>query len=205
MRRWTLASALALAALLSTGWAQAQTSGRNDRNDRDDAEGGRNRDRFAFSLGAGLVEPSGGVETYYTAALRIRVSGRDDDSRHKTTGDDSVTGYLEPEIGYWKASGKHGKGSDTLLGVNLIGVVPFGSVDSFFGVGAALHSIDKSLVEDDVSLSGTDSKFGADAQFGIDIYITSKLSAFGTGRFDLVQGTQSRVQSKVYLGLRARF
>ena len=101
--------------------------------------------------------------------------------------------------------GNHGKGNDTLFGLNLIGVVPFGAVDSFFGVGAALHSIDKSLVEDDPRLSGTDSKFGADAQFGIDIYITNRLSAFGTGRFDLVQGTQSRVQSKVYLGLRARF
>jgi hypothetical protein len=205
MRRWTMASALALAALLATGWAQAQTSDRNDRNDRDD-EGGRNRDRFAFSIGAGLVNPSGGVENYYTAALRIRVSGRDDDSsRRRATGDDSVTGYLEPEVGYWKASGNNGKGSDTLLGINLIGVVPFGSVDSFFGVGAALHSIDKSLVQDDPTLSGTDSKFGADAQFGIDIYITNKLSAFGAGRFDLVQGAQSRVQSKVYLGLRARF
>ena len=205
MTRCTMASALALTALLSTGWAQAQSADRNDRNNRDDDEGGRNRDRFAFSVGAGLVEPSGGVETYYTAALRIRVSGRDDDSRHRTTGDDSVTGYLEPEIGYWKASGNHGKGNDTLFGLNLIGVVPFGAVDSFFGVGAALHSIDKSLVEDDPRLSGTDSKFGADAQFGIDIYITNRLSAFGTGRFDLVQGTQSRVQSKVYLGLRARF
>jgi hypothetical protein len=193
-----MASALALTALLSTGWAQAQTS------DRDDTGGGRNRDRFAFSVGAGLVEPSGGVETYYTAALRIRVSGGDEDRQH-ATGDEGVTGYLEPEVGYWKATGNHGKGSDTLLGVNLIGVVPFGSVDSFFGVGAALHSIDKSIVEDDPTLTGTQSKFGADAQFGIDIYITRKLSAFGTGRFDLVQGAQNRVQSKVYLGLRARF
>ncbi len=205
MRPWTMASALVLTALLSTGWAQAQTSDRDDRNDRD-AEGGRNRDRFALGIGVGLVEPSGGVETYYTAALRIRVSGRDEDaSRRRATGDEGVTGYLEPEVGYWKASDKNGKGQDTLLGVNLIGVVPFGSVDSFFGVGAALHSIDKSLLEGDRTLSGTDSKFGADAQFGIDLYITHSLSAFGTGRFDLVQGAQSKVQSKVYLGLRARF
>jgi hypothetical protein len=200
-----MASALALTALLSTGWANAQTSDREDR----EGEGGRNRDRFALALGVGvgLVEPSGGVETYYTAALRIRVSGRDEDAsdRRRASGDEGVTGYLEPEVGYWMASDKNGKGQDTLLGVNLIGVVPFGSVDSFFGVGAALHSIDKSLLEDNRTLSGTDSKFGADAQFGIDIYITHSLSAFGTGRFDLVQGAQSRVQSKVYLGLRARF
>ncbi|MBW8873569.1 MAG: hypothetical protein JF614_01280 [Acidobacteria bacterium] len=205
MRSWTMASALALTALLSTGWAQAQTSDRDDRDNRD-GEGGHNRDRFALGVGVGLVEPSGGVETYYTAALRIRVSGRDEDaSRRHASGDEGVTGYIEPEVGYWKASGTHGKGQDTLLGVNLIGVVPFGSVDSFFGVGAALHSIDKSLLEGNTTLSGTDSKFGADAQFGIDIYITRSLSAFGTGRFDLVQGAQSKVQSKVYLGLRARF
>ncbi|HSS76286.1 MAG TPA: hypothetical protein VLV54_06030 [Thermoanaerobaculia bacterium] len=200
MRSWIMASALALTALLSTGWAMAQTS------DRDDTDGGHKRERFALSVGAGLVEPSGGAETYYTAALRIRVGGRDEDSsRRHATGDEGVLGYLEPEVGYWKASGDNGTGSDTLFGLNLIGVVPFGSVDSFFGVGAALHSIDKSLLEGDRTLSGTESKFGANAQFGIDIYIASKVSAFGAGRFDLVQGAQNRVQSKVYLGVRARF
>jgi hypothetical protein len=200
MRPWIMASTVALTALLSTGWAMAQTS------DRDDTEGGRTRERFALSVGAGLVEPSGGVETYYAAALRIRVGGRDEDSSsRRSTGSEGVIGYLEPEVGYWKASGNNGTGSDTLFGLNLIGVVPFGSVDSFFGVGAALHSIDKSLLEGDRTLSGTESKFGANTQFGIDIYINNKLSAFGAGRFDLVQGAQNRVQSKVYLGLRARF
>ena len=201
MRRWILVSALALIALVFTGRAQAQTN----RNDRDD-EGGRNRDRFALAVGVGLVEPTNEVETYYMAALRIRVSGRDDNAQQRrATGDEGVTGYLEPEVGYWKASGRNGKGDDTLLGINLIGVVPFGSVDSFFGIGAGIHSVDKSLLENDARLSGTDTKFGANAQFGIDIYITSKLSAFGAGRFDLVQGSQDKVQSKVYLGLRARF
>lgn len=206
MRRGTLVSALALSALMSTGWAQAQTTQTSDRYDRDD-EGGRNRDRFALAVGVGLVEPTNEVETYYMAALRIRVGGRDqeDSGRRHATGDEGVTGYVEPEVGYWKASGRNGKGNDTLLGVNLIGVVPFGSVDSFFGIGAGVHSVDKSLLENDSRLSGTDTKFGANAQFGIDLYITSKLSAFGAGRFDLVQGSRDKVQSKVYLGLRARF
>jgi len=31
------------------------------------------------------------------------------------------------------------------------------------------------------------------------------LSAFGTGRFDIVQGSADEVQTKIYLGLRARF
>lgn len=204
MRRWTMVSALAVTALMSTGWAQAQTSDRYD--DRDD-DGGRNRDRFALAVGVGLVEPTNEVETYYTAALRIRVGGGgdDDSGRRHAAGDEGVTGYVEPEVGYWKASGKNGKGDDTLLGINLIGVVPFGSVDSFFGIGAGVHSVDRSLLENAPNLSGTETKFGANAQFGIDLYITRKLSAFGAGRFDLVQGSQDKVQSKVYLGLRARF
>ena len=145
MRPWTLASAVALTALLSCGWANAQSS----RDDRDDDDGGRNQDRFALGVGIGLVEPLNEVETYYMASLRIRVSGRggDDSARRQSTGDDGITGYLEPEVGYWKASGDNGKGSDLLLGANLIGVVPFGAVDSFFGVGAAVHSVDNSLLE----------------------------------------------------------
>jgi hypothetical protein len=204
MRRWNLVAVLVFTAVMSTGWAQAQTSDRYD--DRDD-DGGRNRDRFALAVGVGLVEPTNEVETYYTAALRIRVGGGgdDDSGRQHAAGDEGVTGYVEPEVGYWKASGDNGKGDDTLLGINLIGVVPFGSVDSFFGIGAGVHSVDKSLLENAPNLSGTETKFGANAQFGIDLYITKKLSAFGAGRFDLVQGSQDKVQSKVYLGLRGRF
>jgi hypothetical protein len=203
MRRWTLVSALALTALLTplltTGVAHAQTY---DRDDRDD-DGG-DHDRFALGVGIGLVEPLNEVETYYMASLRIRVSGRDGDNSNRRE-DEGITGYLEPEIGYWQSTADNAEGSDLLLGVNLIGVVPFGAVDSFFGVGAGVHSLDTSLLEANNSLSGTETKFGANAQFGIDIFISRKLSAFGTGRFDLVQGSQDQVQTKVYLGLRARF
>ncbi len=194
MTRSILVSALALTALLLTGRAQAQ-------NQTDS-----NQSRYALAVGVGLVEPTNEVETYYMAALRIRVSGRDDSAnQQRATGDAGVAGYVEPEVGYWKASGDNVKGDDTLLGVNLIGVVPFGSVDSFFGIGVGVHSVDKSLLENDARLSGTATKFGANAQFGIDLFIKGKLSVFGAGRFDLVQGSQDKVQSKVYLGLRNRF
>lgn len=199
MRRWTLVSALALTALLSTGLAQAQT----DRDDYDDE--GNDNDRFALGVGIGLVEPLNEVETYYMASLRIRVSGRGGDSEGGDRGDQGITGYLEPEIGYWKSTADGIDGSDLLLGVNLVGVVPLGAVDSFFGVGAGVHSIDQSLQENSAEFSGSNTKFGANAQFGLDLYITRKLSAFGTGRFDLVQGSKDRVQTKVYLGLRGRF
>jgi hypothetical protein len=204
---------LTAAVLLPTGLAQAQSShDRHDRDDRDDEEdGGRGgRDRFALGVGIGLVEPLNKTETYYMASLRIRTSGRGREDRDEgRRGDEGITGYVEPEVGYWTSSGGNnsrlGKGSDLLLGINLIGVVPLGSVDSFFGVGAGAHFVDAAVLTNDDSLTGRQTKFGANAQFGIDLYITRKLSAFGTGRFDLVQGSADRIQSKVYLGLRGRF
>jgi hypothetical protein len=207
MRRWTTIVALSFAALLWSGLAGAQTA----QDDDDRGDDGRHRERFALGIGAGFVEPSGDVENYFMASLRIRTSGRgshdgsDNGSRGRDPRGEGMTGYIEPEFGYWEASGDNGSGSDTLLGVNLIGVVPLGSVDTFFGVGVGAHFIDAALLEDDPSLDGSDTKLGGNAQFGLDLYITDSLSAFGAGRFDLVQGAKDSVQSKVYLGLRAHF
>jgi hypothetical protein len=203
MRRWMTVGVVTAAVLLTAGQAWAQSS--RDRYDDEDEGGGRHRDRFALGVGIGLVDPGIKVQTYYTASLRIRTSGRDNGRRN--AGDEGITGYLEPEVGYWTASGdkNRAKGSDTLVGVNLIGVIPLGAVDSFFGVGAGAHFVDRSVLANDVTLTGSDTKFGANAQFGIDLYINRSLSAFGVGRFDLVQDASNNVQSKVYLGLRARF
>ena len=203
MKRWTMVGVVTAAVLLTAGQAWAQSS--RDRYDDEDEGGGRHRDRFALGVGIGLVDPGVKVQTYYMASLRIRTSGRDNGRRN--AGDEGITGYLEPEVGYWTASGDRNKpkGSDTLLGVNLIGVVPLGAVDSFFGVGAGAHFVDRSVLANDVTLTGSDTKFGANAQFGIDLYINRSLSAFGVGRFDLVQDASNSIQSKVYLGLRARF
>ena len=204
MRRWMTVGLLTAAVLLPASMAQAQ--GSDDRDDDQDDRG--HRDRFALGVGIGLVKPANQTETYYMASLRIRTSGRGNSDRNEgERGDQGITGYLEPEVGYWTSSdsGRLGKGRDLLLGVNLIGVVPLGSVDSFFGVGAGVHSIDATLLANSSGKTGSETKFGANAQFGIDLYINRKLSAFGTGRFDLVQGAADQVQSKVYLGLRARF
>jgi hypothetical protein len=201
MRRWMTVGLLTAAVLLPTSMAQAQ--GSDDRDDDQDDRG--HRDRFALGVGIGLVKPANQTETYYMASLRIRTSGRGNDEGEQR-GDQGITGYLEPEVGYWTSSDSgRGKGRDLLLGVNLIGVVPLGSVDSFFGVGAGVHSVDATLLDNSAGKTGSETKFGANAQFGIDLYINRKLSAFGTGRFDLVQGAADQVQSKVYLGLRARF
>jgi len=204
MRRWMTVSLLTAAVLLPTSMARAQ--GADDRNGYDDDQDDRgHRDRFALGVGIGLVKPTNQTETYYMASLRIRTSGRGNGEAER--GDQGITGYIEPEVGYWTSSDNDGlgKGSDLLLGLNLIGVVPLGAVDSFFGVGAGVHSIDATLLANSSGKTGNQTKFGANAQFGIDLYINRKLSAFGTGRFDLVQGAADQVQSKVYLGLRARF
>jgi hypothetical protein len=208
MRRWMTAGLVTAAMLLTTGMARAQ--GSRDRDGDDDDNGRDHRDRFALGVGIGLVKPLNQTQTYYMASLRIRTSGGrvDDDRDGGRRGDEGITGYLEPEVGYWMSSGNSsrlGKGSDLLVGVNLIGVVPLGSVDSFFGVGAGAHFVDAALLDNNTGISGSQTKFGANAQFGIDLYITRKLSAFGTGRFDLVQGAADQIQSKVYLGLRGRF
>jgi|SRR6185436_10740959 len=160
---------------------------------------------YALGVGVGLVE-AGETENYLTAALRIRV-GRDEDS-DKDTGkgrDRGITGYVEPEIGYWESSDDVIEGSDLLLGVNLVGAMPFSRAETFIGVGVGVHFIDAALLEADPRLDGSDTKLGANAQFGIDLRLSRSLSAFGTGRFDLVQGSAENVQTKVYLGLRARF
>jgi len=205
MKRWMMVGLLTAATLVSAGRAQAQSS--NDRDRDDDRDRDRHGDRFALGVGIGLVEPLNKVETYEMASLRIRFNGRDGDDR-RASSDEGIIGYLEPEVGYWKPSSGHpGKGSDLLLGINLVGVIPLGPVDTFLGVGAGVHQIDTTLLTSNppANASGNESKFGANAQFGIDLYITRKLSAFGVGRFDLVQGSEDRIQSKVYLGLRGRF
>jgi hypothetical protein len=166
MKRWMTVGVVTAAVLLTAGQAWAQSS-RDRYDDEDEGNGGRHRDRFALGVGIGLVNPGDKVETYYTASLRIRTSGRDNDRRN--AGDEGITGYLEPEVGYWSASGGNGhpKGNDTLVGVNLIGVVPLGAVDSFFGVGAGAPLGDHGGRRNDTPQPRPDPQNGAAAHGGI--------------------------------------
>lgn len=206
MRRWLRTSALLGAALLSANLASAQSS-RSD-HDRDD-RGEPTIPNYAVSVAVGLVEPSSQTENYYTAALRIRLGRNEEDNDNGGGGggrrDRGIQGYLEPEIGYWKSTDKLINGNDTLLGVNLIGAFPFSAAETFLGAGVGAHFVDAQVLRSDPSLTGSKTKLGVNAQFGIDINLTHTLSVFGAGRFDLVQGAKDNVQSKVYLGLRGRF
>lgn len=171
----------------------------------DDYEEEEGEPRFALGVGLGLVEPSDDVEPYLNASLRIRIGGSDDDGDRDDSG---IRGYLEPEVGYWEtSSGDDGgpSGSDLLLGANLVGVMPLGAIDSFFGVGAGVHFVDAQLLDSQDFSGDSETKLGLNAQFGLDVYLSRNVSLFGAGRFDLVQDSEDSVQSKVYLGLRCRF
>ena len=196
MKRWWIVPAFLGLALIASQPVLAQS---------DDDEDEDSPYNFALGVGVGLVE-AGETEDYLTAALRIRV-GRDGDEDDDGRGrrDRGIEGYIEPEIGYWESSNDLIDGSDLLVGVNLVGAMPYARAESFIGVGVGAHFIDTALLENNASLDDSETKLGVNAQFGIDLRLSRSLSAFGTGRFDLVQGSAENVQTKVYLGLRARF
>jgi hypothetical protein len=218
VKNWLAIGVLAAAGLVLSVPALAQSqSSRSAQSDEEDAYDQEDEPRFALGVGIGLIDPSDDVEPYYMASLRIRLGGRhgdydEDEENYQNRNRDwrghdaqGIRGYLEAEVGQWETSDSDfGDGSDTLVGLNLLGVIPLGSVESFVGAGAGIHFVDANLLEDPDD-DGSAQKIGVNAQFGLDVFITRRLSAFGVGRFDLVQDARDDVQTKIYLGLRGRF
>ena len=157
-------------------------------------------ENYALSLGAGLVDPEGPTEPYYSAALRIRLG--DHDRTREDLQNEGIHGFLEPEVGYWTRDSGTG---DLLVGVNLIGVVPFRRVDYTFGVGAGLHFLDYTLQSGDLLTEESDEAVGVNAQFGLDVHLSESTALYGVGRIDLVEGDVHELQNKVYLGVRFFF
>lgn len=204
MKGWLRISAFAAVGMLASGLVMAQTPGTDDDSRRDERESSHN----SIAVGAGLVNADSQTQTYLMAALRLRLGHRRDHDSDDWRGrppETGIRGYFEPEVGYWKAGSDRGNGKDQLIGFNLIGVIPLGPVDSFFGAGAAYHRIDQSILLGLPVSAGTESKLGVDAQFGIDVHVSRNLSLFGAGRFDLVQDLRRGVEGKGYLGLRIHF
>jgi hypothetical protein len=203
--RGKVAATLVVAAgLLLSSPAFAQDRADDDRQDGQDS---RAKENLALAVGVGLADVDSTAETYLSAALRIRIGGgrqenESTDWRGKQP-DNGMRGYFEPEVGYWKASGTNGNGSDLLLGINIIGVVPVGAVDTYIGAGIGAHRLDADLLDNPTS-SSKQTKLGVNAQFGLDVYLARALSLFGTGRFDIVQDARKSVQAKAFLGLRFR-
>ncbi len=191
-------------ALLVAGAASAD--------DRDD----RNMRKFAFGLGLGLADPSDNAEddteAYFTANFRYLLGDLDQRDWQQ-----DVIGALELEVGYW-GGGRltqfvdnsltvEQETDDLLIGLNLLGIIPFQSVDFFFGAGAGIHFFDASVDVGGFSAdtSGSTERLGVNLQVGIDVSITETLVLFGVGRFDLIEGDIHEEQAKIYLGIRFRF
>jgi hypothetical protein len=194
---------------------EAQTNQQRSYNQADERDKAQNADdRFALGIGVGVVDPSGVGELYYTANLRFRILDGDDDEVERADGawrydqTHEIQAYLEPEVGYWQESSATSDQSDLSVGINAIGVVPGAVVDYFFGVGAAVHFYDTKIDSTNPQVPAvdeSDTHLGGNFQIGLDIQLGDTVSAFGTGRFDLIEGLEDTIQGKVYLGLRFSF
>lgn len=163
---------------------------------------------WALGIGFGLVELGDNfvqgatvisddtVEQYLMLSLRIPFG-----DRHAHSGSSSAgfRGYLEPEIGYWDGD----VSSDLLVGLNIVGGMPFNAVEFWVGGGVGFHFLDSDLALP----NGDDSSdaLGINAHFGVDVSVSKKLSLFGTGRFDLVDDDRDELEGKAAVGLRFRF
>jgi hypothetical protein len=166
------------------------------------------RDRWGLGIAVGLVElgdnvvegqrivSDDDVEPYFALSLRIPFGDR---SANYGTPRGGFQRYLEPELGYWDGD----VGGDTLLGVNIIGGMPFNAVEFFLGGGIGVHFLDQDFDIPGVD-SGSDNALGVNAQFGVDVSVSENVAVFGVGRFDLVDDDRDELEGKAYVGLRFR-
>lgn len=163
---------------------------------------------WALGIGIGLVElgdnfVQGGqvvsdddVEQYLMLSLRIPFGDRHAYGGSSRTG---FRGYLEPELGYWDGD----TSSDFLVGINVVGGMPFNAVEFFVGGGIGMHFLDTDIV-----LPGGDDgddALGVNAHFGVDVSLGESASIFALGRFDLVDDDRDELEGKAAVGLRFRF
>ena len=160
--------------------------------------------RFALGLGGGMIDTDAGVEPYLTANLRIRAGYRADDEEHQG----SVSGFVEPEVGYWSRDLDDTETSDLLVGVNIGGAVRLRMIEYFLGAGVGWHFLDHEILRAGGG-STDDGALGVNAQFGFDVRMSNSFSFFGVGRFDLIDVDDEAAfegeQAKAYLGGRFRF
>ncbi len=164
---------------------------------------------WALGIGLGLVDLGNDfvvaddavididdVEQYLMLNLRIPFGDR---HAHGGSSAGGFRGYLEPELGYWDGD----ISSDMLLGINIVGGMPFNAVEFFIGGGIGLHFIDN-----DLQVAGgddSDEALGVNAHFGVDVSVSDSVSLFGMGRFDLVDDNRDELEGKASVGLRFRF
>lgn len=145
----------------------------------------------------GTVVSDDDVEPYFTLQLRIPFGYR---SAHSAASSGGFRGYLEPEIGFWDGD----ISSDTLVGLNIVGGIPFNAVEFFVGGGLAVHFVDMDSVSSTID-DESDSSLGANAHFGVDVSVSDSVSFYGVGRFDLVDDDRDELEGKALVGIRFRF
>jgi hypothetical protein len=176
-------------------WAQAATGAAPQPGEDRPLEPG-----WALGVGAGIVQSDQAGETYLSANLRRRLGTRGDVATPK----DGLHAYVEGEVGYWKGETKAIRDKDLLVGVNLVGVVPTHVADLFMGVGFGVHFTDTRLLGAGAP-DASETRFGGNAQFGVEVRATDHVGIFGTGRLDFLSGERNRQQNKIWGGLRVHF
>ena len=165
----------------------------------------QNNNSYDQALGfqAGLADLDTGTETVLGATFRLRIAGppADRDSRG------SMRGYLEPEVQYYESDfsvdALSVTSDDLLVGLNIVGVVPFGAVDTFFGGGPALHFLDTS--SELTGLDDSSEEFGLNIHVGVDVHVSESIALTVAGRLDLLEDAIDEEQTKILLGLRFKF
>lgn len=236
--RWGLLMVTALLLALlgpSTALAQAPGGGDEPYEDVYEDQGAYDADTKAFGIGAGIVQPDGEGEVYFSANFRWRVGHdgrRDRSSRGEAYSQDAynerynrqhyrggypgagegIRAYLEPEIGYWSRSESEGRRDeeDILLGLNLVGVVPTRAADFFLGVGFGVHFVDGERLTSDgqgglISEDLGDTRLGGNLQVGVEVSLSQSVGLFGTGRLDILEDQPNDRQTKIWGGLRFHF
>jgi hypothetical protein len=170
---------------------------------------------WAVGLGYGVVFIDGQGDGYFGVNVRRRVGGRSDGDadEHGRSADEQagfrlgrqregIRAFLEAEYGRFRRTAGGLEDTDSLLGLNVIGVVPARSVDLFLGIGFGMHFFDSepagAVDEDSV-------RVGGNAQFGVEVYVSDRVGVFGVGRVDFLEGERLGQQSKVWGGLRVHF
>lgn len=163
---------------------------------------------WAVGVGLGLVDigdriigdttvlSNDDVEQYLMLNIRIPFGDR---HAHGGPSRAGFRGYLEPELGYWGGDFS----SDLLIGINVIGGMPFNAVEFFVGGGVGMHFLDTDLPLPSGDTS--DESIGLNAQFGVDVSASKNISFFAMSRFDLIDDPRDQLESKAAVGLRFRF
>jgi hypothetical protein len=158
---------------------------------------------WALGAGAGIVQTDEAGETYLSANLRRRLGTRAERGE-VVAPKDGLHAFVEGEVGYWKGETLTIKDKDLLVGVNLVGVVPTRVADLFMGIGFGVHFTDSEVLGVG-ALNTSETRFGGNAQFGVEVRATGKLGIFGAGRLDFLSGERNRQQNKIWGGLRVYF